>query len=58
MSDAAGERRYSAFFDGWLWSGGGSGSCVNGVLRFHGLQIDQVCKQDALGDLASFRDDV
>lgn len=39
-----------------MLSGGGSGRGVNGILCFHGLQVDQVCKQDAFGDFAALRD--
>lgn len=30
MSDAAGARRYSAFFDGWLWLRSGGGAVEGG----------------------------
>lgn len=39
----------------WLRSGGRGG--LFGLLEFQGLEIDQVCKDDAFGYFASFRED-
>lgn len=46
------------FFDGWLWLRSGGGGGVFGLLAFQGLEIDQVCQNDAFRHRACLGDDV
>lgn len=46
------------FFDGWLWLRSGGRGGLFGLLEFQGLEIDQVCKEDAFRHRACLGDDI